>query len=231
MSAATHTSPRDRRLTIGTVCAMLESEFPGISISKIRYLEDQKLLTPHRTPGGYRLYGEADVERLRTILRLQRDQFLPLRVIRDELAAEGPALTPTARGRRRAPAASAGAGHVTSDELASQTGATPDFLRELEEFSLIEADGDGYRAADARIVAAATGLAQFGVGARHLRAIHSAILREAGLLEQLLSPSLRSANPQRRAAGLEELDELAELCAELTEAVLVRDLRRGANIT
>jgi DNA-binding transcriptional MerR regulator len=76
-----------KSLTIGAVCKALSQEFPDISISKIRYLEDQKLLAPRRTPGGYRLYGQSDVSRLRTILRLQRDEFLPLRVIRQELAA------------------------------------------------------------------------------------------------------------------------------------------------
>ena len=83
---------QEKALTIGAVCKQLEREFPDISISKIRYLEDQKLLAPRRTAGGYRLYAPADVARLRTILRLQRDEFLPLRVIRQELAA--------GRGRR-----------------------------------------------------------------------------------------------------------------------------------
>ena len=84
-----HEAPprKEKALTIGAVCKQLEREFPDISISKIRYLEDQKLLAPRRTPGGYRLYAPADVDRLRTILRLQRDEFLPLRVIRQELAA------------------------------------------------------------------------------------------------------------------------------------------------
>src|SRR6201998_2588515 len=78
--------PRQKAVTIGTVCKALQQEFPDISISKIRYLEDQKLLTPRRTQGGYRLYTQNDIQRLRTILRLQRDEFLPLRVIRQELA-------------------------------------------------------------------------------------------------------------------------------------------------
>jgi hypothetical protein len=77
-----------KSLTIGAVCKALSQEFPDISISKIRYLEDQKLLAPRRTPGGYRLYSTNDVSRLRTILRLQRDEFLPLRVIRQELARD-----------------------------------------------------------------------------------------------------------------------------------------------
>ena len=78
--------PRQKAVTIGAVCKALRQEFPSISISKIRYLEDQKLLTPRRIQGGYRLYTQSDIQRLRTILRLQRDEFLPLRVIRQELA-------------------------------------------------------------------------------------------------------------------------------------------------
>src|ERR1700689_2649081 len=85
--AGTQIQQRHKSLTIGAVCKALAQEFPDISISKIRYLEDQKLLTPRRTPGGYRLYTQGDVARLRTILRMQRDEFLPLRVIRQELAA------------------------------------------------------------------------------------------------------------------------------------------------
>src|SRR5437764_7853834 len=99
--------PRQKSLTIGAVCKQLEREFPDISISKIRYLEDQKLLSPRRTQGGYRLYTAADVDRLRTILRLQRDEFLPLRVIRQELASgresvPAPGKGPDPRSLRRA---------------------------------------------------------------------------------------------------------------------------------
>src|SRR4026209_2678190 len=89
MPARARDSRPRKALTIGAVCKILQSEFDDISISKIRYLEDQKLLTPRRTQGGYRLYSQSDVERLRTLLRLQRDEFLPLRVIRQELAAGG----------------------------------------------------------------------------------------------------------------------------------------------
>src|ERR1700761_4763851 len=99
--------PRQKAVTIGAVCKALHQEFPDISISKIRYLEDQKLLAPRRTQGGYRLYTQTDVDRLKTILRLQRDEFLPLRVIRQELAggrserevaaAAGPADRPAVR--------------------------------------------------------------------------------------------------------------------------------------
>ena len=97
---------RQKSITIGAVCKALEQEFPDISISKIRYLEDQKLLAPRRTAGGYRLYSPGDVARLRTILRLQRDEFLPLRVIRQELAVRARRRhrrRPVASGRRGQP--------------------------------------------------------------------------------------------------------------------------------
>ncbi len=131
---ATSAPARERLLTIGTVCRRLKPEFPDISISKIRYLEDQGLLTPKRTQGGYRLFGEDDVERLETILRLQRDEFLPLRVIREELAA----------GRGHASAASAARRSAEEedglelDELCERAGIEPSRARELEEFGLLE---------------------------------------------------------------------------------------------
>src|SRR5258708_10563741 len=95
--------PRQKAVTIGAVCKALRQEFPDISISKIRYLEDQKLLSPRRTQGGYRLYGSGEVARLRTILRLQRDEFLPLRVIRQELASgrSEAAVVAATRGEQR----------------------------------------------------------------------------------------------------------------------------------
>src|SRR4051812_49907817 len=102
--------PRERPLTIGAVCRRLQDEFPDISISKIRYLEDQGLLAPRRTRSGYRLFGEDDVERLETILRLQRDEFLPLRVIRQELAS------PSGAGKERRRQRAGGLGEA-EDEL------------------------------------------------------------------------------------------------------------------
>ena len=222
MSEDTVTTPvSGRRLTIGAVCAALRIDHPDISISKIRYLEEQGLLHPQRTRGGYRLFAQEDVERLRTILRLQRDEFLPLRVIREELekAAEGARQRP-----RRRPVSTGAARGPRFGELISAAGVN-------EEFGLIAAEAGRFRPEDVQIVAAAARLQRYGFDARHLRAIHSAIQREAGLVEQVLAPQLRSANPDRVGAGLEQLDELAGLCAELTESLLVRDLRRLAGAT
>ena len=144
------TPPRkEKSLTIGAVTKQLEREFPDISISKIRYLEDQKLLAPRRTPGGYRLYAPADVDRLRTILRLQRDEFLPLRVIRQELAAgrtDTEVATPDApqeaRGSvRRTSFALRGPGSLYRlSEVLDETGADQALVKELEDFGVIKGE-------------------------------------------------------------------------------------------
>jgi DNA-binding transcriptional MerR regulator len=213
------------RLTIGTVCKSLQEEFPDISISKIRFLEDQRLITPRRTPGGYRLYGEEDVDQLRAILRMQRDEFLPLRVIR-QVIAQGR----SAAGTGRRPRLVGGVDdRLTFDQLLAAADADPAFVRELEEFGLIERhsseSGAPYARADVEIVIICQRLARYGVAARHLRAFRSAVEREAGLLEQIMAPALRSTNPERREAGLQELEALAELTSQLAHLLLVRDLR------
>jgi DNA-binding transcriptional MerR regulator len=231
MEAATTPTP-EKPLTIGAVCRELREEFEDISISKIRYLEDQRLLEPRRTQGGYRLYTRADVERLRRILQLQRDEFLPLRVIREEL--DGEVARAAAGGARRRRAASGGPGEeesrLTRDELLEQTGATPDYLRELEDFGLVSGGSDGsYAAGEVDIVRICLRMTEYGLGARHLRQFHSGIQRIAGLVEQILAPQLRARNPDRREAGLEELRELAGLAADLSEQILVRDVGRLAS--
>ena len=131
-STAPQKQTRERLLRIGEVVRRLRGEFPDISISKIRYLEDEGLLQPRRTQGGYRLFSEADLERLEKILRLQRDEFLPLRVIREELAAGA------GRERRRRRAVGAREEDVDLDELCAHAGVDAKTVRELEEFGLIE---------------------------------------------------------------------------------------------
>jgi DNA-binding transcriptional MerR regulator len=215
--------------TIGAVCRHLQAEFPDISISKIRYLEDQGLLTPRRTQGGYRLYSEEDVERLETILRLQRDEFLPLRVIRQELAS--PASSKTRR-RRRPTALSGEEEELGFRELCERAGITPELAKELEEYGLLEPREDGsrkiYGAADADVAAACAKLSRYGVAPRHLRTFRHGADREAALLQQVVAPALRSRNPERRQAGLEELQNLAELAQELSQLLFWRDLRQMA---
>jgi len=224
----TATAPsRERLLTIGTVCRRLKAEFPDISISKIRYLEDQGLLTPKRTQGGYRLFGEDDVERLETILRLQRDEFLPLRVIREELAAgQG-----KERRRRRAALDEAEDGFGI-EELCERAGIEPQRARELEEFGLLEPRvEDGHRVyteTDLDVTVACETLARFGIAPRHLRAFRTAADRESGLLEAVVAPALRARSPERRRAGLEDLQALHEASKELSQLLLTRNVRRLA---
>ena len=215
-----------RPLTIGAVRQRLADEFPDISISKIRYLEDQGLLRPRRTRGGYRLYNEEDVDRLRTILRLQRDEFLPLRVIRQELAAPG-----TNRRERKRGESVLGTPEPEIDmrTLCERAATDPRFVRELEEYGLLEPridDGERlYPERDVEVVSACARLARYGVAPRNLRSFRTGADREAGLLEQIVTPALRSRNPERRSAGLEELETLAALSQELSQLLFWRALR------
>ena len=230
MSTPAKTSATQRLLTIGTVTRRLQEEFPDISISKIRYLEDQGLLAPRRTQGGYRLFSEEDVERLETILRLQRDEFLPLRVIREELSSPG-----AAKGvkRRARPGIRRPEDDVDLSELCERAGVTPALARELEDFGLLAPRNDNghklYGERDVDVAATCAKLARYGISARHLRTFRTAADREAGLLEQIVAPALRSRNPDRRQAGLDELQSLAELAQELAQLLFWRDLKQLAD--
>lgn len=218
---------RERLLTIGSVCRRLQAEFPDISISKIRYLEDQGLLTPKRTQGGYRLFTEDDVDRLETILRLQRDEFLPLRVIREELAAGA------SEKRRRKRAALGGQEEgLDLEGLCQRAGIDTRRARELEEFGLLEPrveDGQRvYSENDAEIAAACETLSRYGIAPRHMRAFRTAVDRETGLLDAVIAPALRSRNPERRRAGVEDLQAMGEAAHELSQLLFWRNVNRLA---
>jgi DNA-binding transcriptional MerR regulator len=234
---------KEKALTIGAMVKQLEREFPDISISKIRYLEDQKLLSPRRTPGGYRLYAPADVDRLRTILRLQRDEFLPLRVIRQELAAgradnESPrsgedSMAAESRSPRRATVALRGPGSLYRlEEVLDDTSADPALVKELEDHGVIKGEKrDGevfYDDTEREIVRAVTELKRYGVGGRNLRVFRTSADREAALLEQILAPALRSRNPERRKEAVEALENLAAIASHLKHLLLIRNLRKLA---
>jgi DNA-binding transcriptional MerR regulator len=223
--------PAPKASTIGAVCKALSAEFPDISISKIRYLEDQRLLTPRRTPGGYRL---------RTILRLQRDEFLPLRVIRQELATGSPETaevsTTAGESRRRwRPNVSVTetSSYFTLEDVLEETKADPKLVAELEDYGVIKGElRNGrhyYDDTEREIVRAVTELARYGVGGRNLRVFRSSADREANLLQQILAPALRSRNPQRRKEAVEALENLAAVATHLKHLLLVRDLRKIAN--
>ncbi len=229
VSMTADTPKRERLIRIGEVVRRLSDEFSDISISKIRFLEDEGLLTPQRTRGGYRLFSEDDVERLTTILRLQRDEFLPLRVIREELDAAG------AKERKRKRPTGVGERGETIDleELCERSGITPAMAKELEEFGLLQPAGSGsakrYPETDADIAGVCVQLSRYGAGPRHLRTFRTAIDRETALIGQLMAPALQARNAERRAAGLRDLQTLGELAEELSALLFWRDLRDVAS--
>ena len=200
----TAASPRERLLRIGEVVRRLTAEFPDISISKIRYLEDEGLLTLQRTRGGYRLFAEEDVERLETILRLQRDEFLPLRVIRDELDAPGQ----KERKRRRPTALGAEEETIDLDELCDRAGIDAGLAKELEDYGLLAPHGSArekrFVESDIDVAATCAQLMRYGVDPRNLRTFRTATGRQA---------------------ALRDLQQLAELASELSSLLFWRDLR------
>jgi DNA-binding transcriptional MerR regulator len=216
---------RERLLTIGAVVDRLRSEFPDISISKIRYLEGEGLVRPKRTRGGYRLFGEEEIERLETILRLQRDEFLPLRVIREELASP----TSPERRRKRARMLAEQEDELDLHALCEQAGIDTRLARELEEYGLLQPRVEGgerfYTESDAEIAEVCGQLVSYGIGPRHLRTFKTSAERESSLLEAVLAPALRSRNSERRRQGAEDLRSLAELSQDLSQRLFWRGLR------
>ncbi len=224
------TTPAGRRLTVGAVVGALSEEFPDVTISKVRFLEAEGLVTPARTPSGYRQFTADDVERLRYVLRAQRDRFWPLKVIRDNLDAIDRGLTPgdAGDGRARPPAptpdpdvpdaaglAARRALRLTPAELARATGLSPAEVADLVSHGLLRPDSAGlHDDADLQVAHAAAGLAAYGVEPRHLRGFRTAADREVGLVEQVVGPR-RGADASRHAA------EVAHLCLSL-HAALVR---------
>jgi DNA-binding transcriptional MerR regulator len=226
------------RLTIGEVLAVLRDDFPDVTISKIRYLESEDLVHPQRTPSGYRKFSRADVSRLRYVLAAQRDQYLPLRVIKEHLEAldRGEPL-PAAAGPGSVPPPPAAEGDddngippLTPEQFARAAGLEPEQLADCVQFGLLATDADGrHPAADLPVARAAAGLARHGIEPRHLRVYRSGVEREAGLVEQLVAPVLRARSEEARTRATEKLRDLATLSAQLHTALLearLRDLLR-----
>ncbi len=238
MSAAS--LPSRGTLSIGEVLSQLRVEFPDITISKIRFLEDQGLVQPDRTPSGYRKFSASDVARLRYVLSQQRDHYLPLRVIKDQLEAidrgQNPsgavprpahlAITdnaPTAEHFRAAPAAM----RLSRQELLNTAGLRPEQLSELEQFGLVSQHAGGYYDDDALAIARVVAeLARFGIEGRHLRSFKTAAEREVGLFGQVVGPLARQRSGDGRARAEEAVRELAALSVRLHTALVQIGLRQ-----
>ncbi|PNG21069.1 transcriptional regulator FtsR [Streptomyces cahuitamycinicus] len=217
-------------MSIGAVLNALRDEFPEVTISKIRFLESEGLIEPQRTPSGYRKFSAHDVERLGHVLRMQRDHYLPLKVIREHLEAmeRGEALPLPVLGRQRdgeaAPEPPEGptAARIGRAELLAAAGVDEQELKEWESYGLLTPLEDGAYDAEAVTVALLViELGRFGIEPRHLRAMKAAADREAGLVDQVVAPLRRHRNPQTRAHAEARTKELAGLTVKL-HAALVR---------
>jgi DNA-binding transcriptional MerR regulator len=221
--------PLGDRLSIGAVLSRLREEFPDVTISKIRFLESEGLVTPARTASGYRQFTSADVERLRFVLAAQRDRYLPLKVIKEQLdaadatAAERPRVLravpadglPTAEDFEERPIR-----RMTREELLETSGVDASVLAELEDYGLIRPGRAGlYDTVSAQIATTAKALAAFGIEARHLRGFRAAADREVGLVEQIVAPMRKDGQ-----AG-QTVRELAALSVGLHTLLVKAGLR------
>ncbi|GHB26488.1 MerR family transcriptional regulator [Streptomyces viridiviolaceus] len=216
-------------MSIGTVLNVLRDEFPDITISKIRFLESEGLVEPQRTPAGYRKFSAHDVERLGHVLRMQRDHYLPLKVIREHLDAmeRGEAVRLPTVGRQRGaepvaePPGGPTAARIGRDELLVAAGIGEQELKEWESYGLIAPLADGAYDAEAVTVASlVVQLGRFGIEPRHLRVMKAAADREAGLVDQVVAPLKRHRNPQTRAHAEARTKELAGLAVKLHAALV-----------
>jgi DNA-binding transcriptional MerR regulator len=223
-------------LSIGEVLETLQAEFPDVSISKIRFLEAEGLISPERTGSGYRKFYEPDVKRLRYILSLQRDHFLPLKVIRERLVgfeangAEAVAPPP------EAPAAAAKASNGTpvqdlSDvslsraELKKASGLSEEQLAGLEDFGILAKGGEHYEGTDLTVAKAAKGLFEYGIEPRHLRMYRQLADREASFIEQIVSPVTHKKDKDAQREAARAAQNLLGLSRSMREALLRAGLR------
>jgi DNA-binding transcriptional MerR regulator len=233
-------------MSIGEVLAALRSEFPDVTISKIRFLEAEGLVEPQRTASGYRKFSREDFGRLRYVLGAQRDHYLPLRVIKQHLEALDRGLEPPAPGGTgprvpRAlvaadglPGADSFAKDVTEirlsrDELMDEAGLDSAALDQLEQYGLVSPrPGSQHYDGDALVIAKTVAeMARFGIEPRHLRLFRSAADREVGLFEQVVSPLVRQRNPEAKARADEVVRELAALSVKLHSTLVKAGLRPG----
>lgn len=233
--------PARAYLSIGEVLAKLRPEFSDITISKIRFLESEGLIEPQRTPSGYRKFTSTDMERLRYVLAAQRDQYLPLRVIKENLDAMDRGLVP-------APIAGGVAGprlatldgefapvhfaqesemRLSREELLQSSSLEDVMLVELETYGLISIKGRHYDADALSVARAVAEISAFGIEPRHLRAFKTAADREVGLVEQVITPLMRQKSSDSKARADEVQNELAALSVRLHASLVRAGLHRS----
>jgi DNA-binding transcriptional MerR regulator len=234
--------PARAYLSIGEVLTKLRGDFADITISKIRFLESEGLIEPQRTPSGYRKFTNVDLERLRYVLLAQRDQYLPLRVIKENLDALDRGLEPTPQGIA-VPRVNIGIATIdgeiapstfgeqsemrlSREELISASGITDAQLVELESFGLVILRGRHYDSDALSITKAVAEMAAFGIEARHLRSFKTAADREIGLIEQVITPLTRQKSTEAKARAQEVQKEIASLSVRLHSSLVRSGLNR-----
>src|SRR5438093_3949783 len=216
-------------MSIGEVLVMLKTEFRDVTISKIRFLEGEGLIDPERTPSGYRKFYDPDIQRLRTILRMQRDEYLPLKVIKDRLEQKDE--EPGSKTKAAAPEpgddelATPPTGlHMSVEELAAATGVDRNRIRELESFGILCSHGlngeQFYDGDDFVVLSIAKDFFKYGIEPRHLTMYRHFAEREATFFESIVMPMLRQKNPDARKAATDNLTDLAALSRKLKQALL-----------
>lgn len=240
--------PQRDGLSIGAVLAQLRKDFPDVTISKIRFLESEGLVRPARTPSGYRQFAAADVERLRFVLAAQRDHYLPLKVIKEQLDAADQGSQPATAGprlsRRLLSLATPGGGELagmptpddfvpdseprlTEQELLGQAGIDEDLLAELRQYGLLRpVAGDFYDSDAVRVARTVKQLTEYGIEPRHLRAFRASADREVGLVEQIVAPLSRQRDADAKARADEVVRELAALSVTLHTLLVKAGIRK-----
>ena len=230
--------------SIGEVLVSVKTEFPDITISKIRFLEAEGLIEPERTPSGYRKFYAQDVDRLKSILRMQRDEYLPLKVIKERLLKQdadvdedGVPLEPSTEEEDEAELAAANAGiadaptglQMSIEEMSAATGVERDRIKELESFGIVASqgpDGAKYYDGDAYIVLSIVkDFFRFGIEPRHLTMYKHFADRESTFFEALVAPTLRQKNPDARKAAAQTLTDLSVTSRKFKQALLRVNLR------
>jgi DNA-binding transcriptional MerR regulator len=233
--------PAGEGLSIGAVLGRLRPDFPDVTISKIRFLESEGLIQPARTASGYRQFTPADVARLRVVLAAQRDHYLPLKVIKEQLDAadrgdDADDLPRSSRGLASVPAeglpaaeefADAPTRRLTQEELLEQADISTSMLRDLEQYGLVRPGAAGFYDTESAAVAKLVRMmAEYGIEPRHLRAFRASADREVGLLEQIVAPMYRQHGDDARGRADEAMRELAALSVGLHTLLVKAGLRQ-----
>ena len=233
--------PARAYLSIGEVLSKLRGDFPDITISKIRFLESEGLIEPQRTPSGYRKFTASDLDRLRYVLLLQRDQYLPLRVIKENLEALDRGLEPAANGGVASPRPALASVdgdsspesfvhtsdmRLSREELLKASGLTDTQLVDLESYGFVALRGRHYDSDALSVAKAVAEMAGFGIETRHLRSFKSAADREIGLIEQVITPIIRQKSADSKARAEEVQKQIASLSVRLHASLVRAGLNR-----